>query len=113
MVKDKTTWRILYKGLCNNRLYPIISSCSPPVNNKGQPVAFLGKQVTVSIWHKRLGHPSNQIVSQMLSTSKIPCVADSTLSLCQTCLEGKFSKLPFSPLVPKSVNPFGIVHSDV
>ncbi|KAM1299644.1 hypothetical protein ACFX2H_010923 [Malus domestica] len=62
-IQDKATGMTLYKGLCNNGLYPIISPRSLPVNNKGQPVALLGKQVTIDLWHKRLGHPSNPIVS--------------------------------------------------
>ncbi|KAM1541138.1 hypothetical protein ACFX1Z_011089 [Malus domestica] len=35
--EDKATGMTLYKGLCNNGLYPIISPRSLPVNNKGQP----------------------------------------------------------------------------
>ncbi|TQD95848.1 hypothetical protein C1H46_018590 [Malus baccata] len=113
MVQDKPTGRILYKGLCHNGLYPIISSRSHSVINKGTIAAFLGKQVAVSIWHKRLGHPSNTIVSQILNSSQVSCVADQDPSVCQPCLEGKFSKLPFSSSRDKSVHPFDIVHSDV
>lgn len=112
-IQDRAIGKILYKGLCNNRLYPIISSTSHAVISKGQLAAFLGKQVTNSIWHKRLGHPSNPIVSQVPTSSNVSCVADRTPSLCQTCLKGKFSKLPFSPPLVKSVKPFDIVHIDV
>ncbi|XP_070679388.1 uncharacterized protein [Malus domestica] len=47
-IQDKTTGRILYKGLCHNGLYPIISSRSHSVINKGTIAAFLGKEVTSS-----------------------------------------------------------------
>ena len=92
---------------------PIISPSSHAVINKGQPVTFLGKQITISIWHKRLGHPSNPIVSQILRKSKVSCSTDSLSMLCSTCLEGKFTKLPFPSHASKSVLPFAVIHSDV
>ncbi|CAN6575988.1 unnamed protein product [Malus baccata var. baccata] len=112
-LEDKTTGRILYKGMCHNGLYPIILPRSHLAINKGKIAAFLGKQVTVSIWHKRLGHPSNTIVSQVLTSSHVSYVANQDPYVCQPCLEGKFSKLPFSSSGDKFVQPFDIVHSDV
>lgn len=75
--------------------------------------AYLGKQVTSNIWHNRLGHPSNPIVSQMLKKSNVSFVADTIPILCHRFLEGKFTKLPFNNDVSKYVSPFEIVHSDV
>ena len=40
-------------------------------------------------------------------------VLDSSPMLCSTCLEGKFSKLPFASALSKSNKPFEIVHSNV
>ncbi|CAL9023567.1 unnamed protein product, partial [Prunus brigantina] len=63
-LSDKATWRILYKGLCSNGLYPIplASSHSALTTTKLQPQAYLGQLVFSSTWHHRLGHPTNKIV---------------------------------------------------
>ncbi|KAM2702412.1 hypothetical protein EV2_004130 [Malus domestica] len=115
-IQDKATGRILFKGICSNGLYPIPSLANHhPASQKSilQPTAFLGQLVTFTIWHSRLGHPSNPIVSLMLSKAKIPCTKASLPVLCQSCLEGKFSKLPFHCSVNKAVKPFEVVHSDI
>ncbi|KAM1427865.1 hypothetical protein ACFXTO_020357 [Malus domestica] len=39
---DKATGRVLYKGLCNNGLYPIISPSSPAVIPQKEPCSFSG-----------------------------------------------------------------------
>ena len=115
-IQDKATWRLLYKGLCSNGLYPIHSlahSCSTTNQPVMQHKALLGQLVNSTTWHNRIGHPSNSIVSLMLQKSHMACTKESNPSLCQSCLEGKFCKLPFQSNVNKSVVPFEIVHSDL
>ncbi|KAM1354495.1 hypothetical protein PS2_028626 [Malus domestica] len=113
-IQDKVTGRVLFRGLCNNGLYPIPM---PTRYASSKPIfpatAFLGHQVNSSLWHSRLGHPSNPLTSLILKKSNIHVVPDSSPMLCTTCLEGKFSKLPFMPVLSKSNKSFEIVHSDV
>lgn len=111
MVKDKATGKIMFKGICSNGLYPIPSLANHhPASQKQnlQPIALLGQLVTSTIWHGRLSHPSNPIVSLMLSKAKIPCTKAQLPVLCQSCLEGKFSKLLFQCSVNKAVKPFEV-----
>ncbi|KAM1292162.1 hypothetical protein ACFX2H_018990 [Malus domestica] len=115
-IQDKVTWRILYKGPCSNGLYPIPSlsnnqSFPSPGNSKAS--ALLGQLVSSNLWHSRLGHPSNTIASIMLTKSHISCTKDSVPRLCHSCLEGKFTKLPFQSRVHNSVIPFETIHSDL
>lgn len=45
--------------------------------------------------------------------SRIPIVKDVSPVVCQSCLEGKFAKLSFSPAVSKFAIPFEVIHSDL
>ncbi|KAM1070145.1 hypothetical protein TB1_002021 [Malus domestica] len=115
-IQDKATGRILYKGQCSNGLYPIPSLVDPhslPSYGNSKDFALLGQLVSSNLWHNRLGHPSNNVASLMLSRSHISCTKDSAPMLCHSCLEGKFTKLPFQSSEHKSVIPFEIVHSDL
>ena len=97
-----------------------IMDCIPfPSHHPFIPQRFLNcciswkKKVISSLWHHRLGHPSNKVVSLMLKKSNITSVVDSTPKLCSNCIKGKISKLPFTSATCKLVNHFDIVHSDV
>lgn len=63
-IQDKTTWRILFKDLCNNGLYPIHFS-SNSQNQKAFSTAYIRKQVKSSLWHHILGNRSNHVVYVM------------------------------------------------
>ncbi|PRQ49208.1 putative RNA-directed DNA polymerase [Rosa chinensis] len=110
---DKVTGNILYDGLCDQGLYPIPVYVASKLLPASKPSAFLGNKVSHSIWHKRLGHPSNVVVSSMLSKAHISVEPDKCTSLCESCLSGKFTKLPFSLSSEKSSIPFEIIHSDL
>ncbi|CAL2230550.1 unnamed protein product [Prunus armeniaca] len=67
-IQDKVTNRVLFHGKSDHGLYPI--PCSVPVSthvdNKQPKMAFVGQQIHSSLWHKRLGHPTNEVVQLML-----------------------------------------------
>ena len=48
-----------------------------------------------------------------LQKSHMACTKESNPSTYQSCLEGKFCKLPFQSTVNKSVVPLEIVYSDI
>ncbi|KAM2627715.1 hypothetical protein TB2_001133 [Malus domestica] len=110
-IQDKATWKILFQGRCSNGLYPI----PLPVSHKAIPaqIAYLGHQISSCLWHNRLGHPSNSVLSVMLKKCHLSVLPDSVSMMCHTCLEGKFCKLSFVSSVSKSIHPFQVVHSDV
>ena len=112
-IQDKVTGRIMFKGLCSDGLYPIPVAARTSSSSSRSPVAFLGQQVSSTLWHSRLGHPSNSVVSSILKQCKVSVVSDSSPVICSSCLEGKFCKLPFVASVSTSVIPFEVVHTDV
>ncbi|MBW0466040.1 hypothetical protein O181_005755 [Austropuccinia psidii MF-1] len=58
-----------------------------------------------SLWHQRLGHPSNQIVK----TLGLPPTSET----CEVCLTGKLSLLSFSGSFEKAQHPLECIHLDV
>jgi histone deacetylase 1/2 len=73
-LKDQETRRTLLEGRCEHGLYPL----RPHPYGRSSP----NKQVlgvfkpTVSLWHSRLGHPSNNIVQQVLTRHNLSFSSD-------------------------------------
>ncbi|KAL3597124.1 hypothetical protein D5086_008761 [Populus alba] len=70
-IQDKATRRILYRDLFINGLYPIHASSSLSSTQPLPAQAFLGQLVQSNLWHHRLGHPTNSVVSLMLNKAHI------------------------------------------
>lgn len=66
-----------------------------------------------SLWHHRLGHPSNEVLNSMLSYSKVLYQADVNKYVCEFCMCGKMSRQVFSSSSHTSVKPFERISSDV
>ncbi|PRQ51221.1 putative RNA-directed DNA polymerase [Rosa chinensis] len=110
---DKASKALLYRGKSNGEglfLFKTPKSI-PPFHH--DHTAFVGAAVKCSLWHQRLGHPSSDIVSRMLSLSQVKFNNDQTSHTCSHCLSGKMHRLPFSESISKSVLPFQKVHSDL
>ena len=113
-IQDRAMGRIIYTGRCSNGLYPLpFVPHSSPAYLKLQPQCHLGQLVFSCTWHSRLGHPTNRIASLMLQKANVAFSIDSNSSMCHSCLQGKFSKLPFHSSHTKSVIPFQTIHSDL
>ncbi|MBW0535741.1 hypothetical protein O181_075456 [Austropuccinia psidii MF-1] len=96
------TSNLLAEGVCSlarviQRLYQDLKTLSR------KPVKAL---ISVgSLWHQRLGHPSNQVVKML----GLPPTSET----CEVCLTGKSSLLPFSGSFDKTQHPLECVHLDV
>ncbi|CAL2270719.1 unnamed protein product [Prunus armeniaca] len=113
---DKVTKQVLLTGRSHSGLYLIpgvAASSSPPTKAATNEVAYLGQQVKFSLWHSRLGHPTNEVVHSMLKSASLPPIVDSHPHICQYCLSGKMHSLPFPTHHNKAVTPFHRIHSDV
>ncbi|KAI5321499.1 hypothetical protein L3X38_030570 [Prunus dulcis] len=97
-IQDKVTNRVLFHGKSDHGLYliPCFIPSSTHVDNKQLKMAFLGQQIHSSLWHRRLGHPTNEVVQLMLREAQLPVVSDSISQMCSYCLNGKMHHLPFS-----------------
>ncbi|KAM1135223.1 hypothetical protein TB2_044217 [Malus domestica] len=108
-IQDKVTNKVLFHGLSNNVVYPLPLFKPPQL----QPAAYLGQKVHATLWHCRLGHPTNSIVRLALSKSAISLPCNSVPQTCVSCLQGKFTKLPFPLVASKSNVPFKVIHTNV
>ncbi|KAM0982243.1 hypothetical protein ACFX2A_015487 [Malus domestica] len=115
-VQDKATKKVLLRGRSSSSgLYYIpqqqFFNYSQLVNNT--PQALLGQLVKTSIWHQRLGHPTNEVQLKMLKESQISVSLDNSPQLCSACIRGKMTRQPFHSHCNKSSVPFEKVHTDV
>ncbi|KAI5344147.1 hypothetical protein L3X38_012024 [Prunus dulcis] len=63
--QDKRAKTILLQGLSHNGIYPI--PCTLPSQSKS--MAFRGQKASSSLWHRRLGHPTNAVFKLTLKNS--------------------------------------------
>uniref|UniRef100_A0A2N9ILA5 Uncharacterized protein n=1 Tax=Fagus sylvatica TaxID=28930 RepID=A0A2N9ILA5_FAGSY len=65
-VKDVKTGKTLFRGKSEHGLYPF--RIHTQISTKsGRPFALVGVRVSVPIWHSRLGHPTNNTLSHLIS----------------------------------------------
>ncbi|KAB2632602.1 hypothetical protein D8674_028849 [Pyrus ussuriensis x Pyrus communis] len=114
-VQDKATRAILHhEKSSKNELFKIHVHIFPTLLDQDvHPSAFLGHAVKTSLWHQRLGHPFNDILTTMLRDLDISCVPDELVKICSHCLSCKMSRLPFSDRIDRVDIPFCKIHSDV
>lgn len=65
----------------------------------------------LSLWHKRLGHPSSKVLRNLVSTSIDDC--SSVVKNCCVCPCAKLVRLPFSHISIKTSTCFELLHLDV
>lgn len=113
-IQDNLTGRILFQGPCVDGLYPItpsgIFSKRPP--GVTTPIAQVVTTSSSYLWHSRLGHPSNPILSYVLKILHLPTCKLSSHS-CYPCLQGKLHKIPFPISTTVSLHPLELIHVDV
>jgi hypothetical protein len=67
---------------------------------------------TVDLWHARLGHPSTNVLRQVLQKLDFVC-NKSAVHSCHSCRVGKSVRLPFSSSTSSTHFPFQLIHADV
>lgn len=76
-------------------------------------VALLGKATRTSVWHKKLGHIYEEVLSAMLRNFRHSVSKDHSLMVCSLCLSGKMCRQPFSVNETRASVLFEKVHSDI
>lgn len=112
VLKDLKTGRMLFKGKCEDGLYPLHLPFKKS-SQSSRPLAFLGSRVSSSVWHSRLGHPAHSIVSLLVSNKCLPIEGATKFPFCNSCPLGKSHKLPFNLSNSVSNYPLELLHSDV
>ncbi|GJR38914.1 ribonuclease H-like domain-containing protein [Tanacetum coccineum] len=105
-MKDYQTGRLLLRCDSTGDLYPVTSQ--PPIH---PPFALLSFSSTT--WHRRLGHPGEDVLRRLKSSRLISCNKSKLSTLCHACQLGKHVKLPFYSSESTVASIFEIVHSDL
>ena len=88
----QTSKDILSSGINKRRL--------PEVNN-------------TKLWHMRLGHIGVKRLNQLVRNGLIPDLTIESYPTCESCIQGKMTKAPFSGVGHRATNLLELVHSDV
>lgn len=107
-VKDLQTGSKLLRCESTGELYPFTTKNR--AISSSAPSAFT--IISPSIWHSRLGHPGDAILSTLRQNNFISCNKARNL-FCSSCPLGKFVKLPFYDSLSFTTMPFDIIHSDL
>ena len=65
------------------------------------------------LWHLRLGHINLDRINRLVKDGPLRELKVGTLPVCESCLEGKMTKRPFSAKGERAKEPLELVHSDV
>ena len=65
------------------------------------------------LWHLRLGHIGYDRIQRLTKYGPLRELTLGELHVCESCLEGKLTKCPFSAKGDRAKEPLGLVHSDV
>jgi hypothetical protein len=107
-VKDIRTRRMILRCNSSGDLYTIPTAAA---TNHVAPHAALATSST--LWHHRLGHPSNAAITTLRNNSHISCNKVASNSLCHACQLGKHVRLPFAKSSSHTSTPFKLIHCDV
>jgi hypothetical protein len=110
-IQDLTQNKIMRTGSANGGLY-LFDTPSPCISYN-QTIGNLSVtcHVSKSMWHNRLGHPSDQAVNLIQSTLKF--TKDSHVSPCDICHKAKQTREPFPLSDHKSSTLGDLVHIDL
>jgi hypothetical protein len=94
LVKDNKTRTTLLQDPSEDGLYPIhLSTLS--TNKRRSLAALLGVRTSSSVWHFRLGNPSNQLVFSLIRSHHLPIIETINCSnVCDSCQLAKSKQLP-------------------
>ena len=103
--------KVLYQGKSEDGVYPIYphKASQLSLSSSTYSSAFNVSVFNKSLWHMRLGHPSDQFLTAKFSLNKCTLVNTD----CTHCLYGKMHKLPFPKSFFTASSPFKLIHSDL
>lgn len=114
-VKDLATHRMIFQGVESNGLYHFFPATSNfLLNSTTTTNADLGRKFDLfSRWHQRLGHPSCDVVRQVLNSCNISIPKNKLFTLCNACGLSKGHKLPFAASSCMYSSPLELVVTDL
>ncbi|KAD6454414.1 hypothetical protein E3N88_09120 [Mikania micrantha] len=107
LVKDYQTRIPILRCNSTGDLYPL----SLPAAQFTTPTTFAA--LSQDLWHRRLGHPGSSLLRVLNKEHSISVAKVFDKRLCQSCVFGKHTRLPFYDSLSTTSLPFDILHSDL
>lgn len=108
-VKDKEIEKVLIQGRNIERLYKMdLCKGNKPENQKSKVYTAVKE-----LWYRKLGHPSQRIVSKVLQLCNVKTKDNEKFDLCDSCQHGKLQFLPFQKSQSYANRPFELIHYDM
>jgi hypothetical protein len=86
LIRDQATRKVHLHGPCRGGIYPLPQHLPSPT----QHLILSAIKPSPEWWHRRLGHPTRDIVSCIIRTNKLSCSPSDSIELvCDACLRGK------------------------
>ena len=73
----------------------------------------MDSDLEIYLWHLRLSHINIDRINRLAKDGPLKELTVGTLSICESCLEGKMTKRPFSANGQRATQPLELVHSNV
>lgn len=68
---------------------------------------------SVDIWHRKLGHPSVNVLKHILKMSNVKTEINENLQFCDACQFGKSHSLPFKISMSRATTVLELIHTDL
>ncbi|GJW91787.1 ribonuclease H-like domain-containing protein [Tanacetum coccineum] len=105
-VKDYQTRRLLLRCESIGDLYPVTQQLS-------STITFALLSLSPTTWHRRLGHPSEDVLRRLESSRFISYNKTKLSAGCHVCQLGKHTRLSFYSFESNFGSVFDIMHSDL
>jgi hypothetical protein len=106
-VKDLRTRSVITRCNSSDPLYPLLPSASTT------PSGALLASTSSQLWHRCLGHLGHEALSNLASSSAIPCNNTQPDDLCHACQLGRHVRLPFSTSQTHALHNFALIHCNL
>ncbi|KAI3796959.1 hypothetical protein L1987_39646 [Smallanthus sonchifolius] len=107
LVKDFKTRIPILRSNSSGDLYPLLATSDTHATS---PSTFAA--ISHQLWHQRLGHPGPSLLHSLKNSCSID-YGKINKNICQSCVFGKSTRLPFIDSHTITSLPFDIIHSDL
>jgi hypothetical protein len=111
-VKELATWSMITRYDSSGQLHTIPLSVLATFSIDA-PSYALAVVASTSTWHRRLGHPGPDVLSQLSCNSVITYRRASSKLLCHACQLSHHIRLPFPSSSSRVVHAFDLIHCDL
>ena len=97
----------------NPPINPEIRLNSVELKRRVDPQYFVSSGLSLDVLHRRLGHPSSQVMSHVQNSCNFDVSINGKLSFCDACQLGKIHALPYNSSSSQTLSPLELIHTNI